>query len=214
VTVVSPVAPEEVLDALGVAFAPLAEGVVPAAVPPPPVTAAPAAERRHPAVADQATIAMGYVLDAPEADRTALAVVGAMLSDALAFELRETRGLAYTIGASITPWGGRMRFLVTMGTRKANLDEAVSALREGIAGFAPGNEAAVKRAAAGMRGRMLMRRLTRINQAYFLALEALAGQPPGSELARLDALLRIDREAVAAAARKYVDGARCVVVVE
>jgi hypothetical protein len=61
---------------------------------------------------------------------------------------------------------------------------------------------------------MLMRRLTRINQAYFLGMEALAGQPPGSEREWLDTLLAVDRDAVAAAFRKYVDAGRCVVVVE
>ena len=107
-----------------------------------------------------------------------------------------------------------MRLLVTMGTRKANVDEAVSALRTGIATFAPGDEAAVRRAAAGLRGRLLMRRLTRINLAYFAAMEALAGLPPGAERERLDVLLRVDHEAVAAVARKYLDAGRCVVVVE
>ena len=107
-----------------------------------------------------------------------------------------------------------MRLLVTMGTRKANLEEALAGLRAGIAAFSPGDGAAVARAATSLRGRTLMRRLTRINQAYFLAMEALAGQPPGSERERLDALLRVDRDAVVAASRKYVDAGRCVVVVE
>jgi predicted Zn-dependent peptidase len=217
VTVESPVPADEVLEAIGVAFAGLPEGGAPAPIPPPPVTPAPGAERRAGALGDQATIAMGYVFDAPEPDRAALALAGAMLSDALAFDLRETQGLAYSIGASIAPWGGRMRLLVTMGTRKANVDQAVVALRSGIAAFAasgPVDEAAVARAAASMRGRMLMRRLTRIGQAYSLAMEVLQGQPAGSERERLDALLRTDRQAVAAAARKYLDATRCAVAVE
>jgi len=214
VTVESPVAPEAVMDALDAALGSLPEGSPPPAVPPPPVTEGPGTERRASAPGEQVTIAMGYVFEAPEADRAALSVLGAMLSDALAFDLRETRGLAYSIGASIAPWGGRMRLLVTMGTRKANLDEALAGLRAGISGFSPGDAAAVARAAASLRGRLLMRRLTRINQAYFLAMDALAGQPPGRERERLDALLRVDRAAVAAALRKYVDGGKCVTVVE
>jgi len=214
VTVESPVAPEAVLDAVGAAFGSLPEGSPLPLVAPPPVTEAGGAERRAATPGDQVTIAMGYLFDAPEADRAALAVLGVMLSDALAFDLRETRGLAYSIGASIAPWGGRMRLLVTMGTRKANLEEAITGLRAGIAGFSPGEAAAVARAATSLRGRMLMRRLTRINQAYFLAMEALAGQPPGSERDRLDALLRVDRDAVGAAFRKYIDAGKCVVVVE
>ncbi|HEX5045095.1 MAG TPA: pitrilysin family protein [Candidatus Polarisedimenticolaceae bacterium] len=214
VTVESPVPPQAVLEALHAAFGNLPEGSVPPTVPPPPPTGTGGKERRAATLAEQVTIAMGYVFDAPEADRAALAVLGAMLSDALAFDLRETRGLAYTVGASIAPWGGRMRLLVTMGTRKANLDEALVLLRAGIAGFVPGDPAAVARAAASLRGRMLMRRLTRINQAYFLAMDALAGQAPGGERERLDALLRVDREAVAAAMLRYIDAGKCVVVAE
>jgi predicted Zn-dependent peptidase len=214
VTVESPVAPDAVLDALGAAFGSLPEGSPLPLVPPPPVTEAGGGEQRAAAAGEQVTIAMGNVFDAPEAERAALAVLGAMLSDALAFDLRETRGLAYSIGASIAPWGGRMRLLVTMGTRRANLEEAIAGLRTGIAAFSPGDGAAVARAATSLRGRMLMRRLTRINQAYFLAMEAMAGKPPGSERERLDALLRVDRDAVVAAFRKYVDAGRCVVVVE
>jgi predicted Zn-dependent peptidase len=213
VTVESPVAPEAVLAALHAAFGSLPEGSSPT-VPPPPVTESAGGERRAATLSEQVTIAVGDVFEAPEADRAALTVLGAMLSDALAFDLRETRGLAYTIGAAIAPWGGRMRLVVTMGTRKANLDEALAGLREGIRRFDPGDPAAVSRAAASLRGRMLMRRLTRINQAYFLALDALAGQPAGRERERLDALLRVDRDAVAAAMRKYVDVGKCVVVVE
>jgi predicted Zn-dependent peptidase len=214
VTVVSPVPAEEVLEVLGAAFAGIPEGTAPPMVPAVPVTPPPAAELRAGKLGEQATIAMGYVFDAPPSDRGALAVAGALLSDALAFDLRETRGLAYSIGASIAPWGGRMRLLVTMGTRQATVDEAVAALRKGIGEFVPGDAAAVERAAAGMRGRLLMRRLTRINQAYFLGMEALAGEAPGAELARLQALRGIDRDRVAAAARRYLDAARCVVVVE
>lgn len=211
-TVVSPVDAEEVASALDGAFAGLPAGEAPAAVPPPPVTAA-ASERRGDDLKDQVTVALGYVFDAPEEDRPALALAGALLSDELAFELREKRGLAYQIGASIAPWGGRMRVLVTMGTRKENLDAALAGLREGVAAFVPKDDEAVKRAAAAMRGRLLMRRLTRINQAYFLGLDVLDGRAPGGDLSRLERLLKLDREAVAAAATRHLDAAKLVAVV-
>jgi predicted Zn-dependent peptidase len=211
-TVVSPVDAEEVAQALDGAFAGLPAGAPAPAVPPPPVTSAPA-ELRGDALKDQVTVVLGYTFDAPDDERPALALAGALLSDELAFELREKRGLAYQMGASIAPWGGRMRLLVTMGTRKENLDAALSGLREGIAAFVPKDDAAVKRAAAAMRGRLLMRRLTRINQAYFLALDVLDGRPPGGDLARIDALLKLDREKVATAAKRYLDAAKLVAVV-
>lgn len=213
VTVVSPVDPDEVVAAVAAAFAAIGPEAEPPEVPPVPLSPAKGEEDVGNDLGDAVTIAMAYDFDAPDADRPALAVAGAMLSDALAFDLRETRGLAYSIGASIAPWGGRMRLLVTMSTRKANLDEALSGLREGVAGFAPKDDDAVRRAAAALRGRMLMRRLTRINLAYFAGLAAMAGEPPDADLARLEALLTLDREKVAAASKKYLDAARLTVVV-
>jgi predicted Zn-dependent peptidase len=213
-TVVSPVPPEEVLAAIEADFRGLPEGS--AVTPPSPVPVT--AEGRDTGLPDslpaQVTIALGSVFDAPEEDRAALAVAGGMLSDALAFDLRETRGLAYSIGASIAPWGGRMRLLVTMGTRRENLDEALAGLRRGISEFSVGDEEAVRRAAAALRGRMLMRRLTRINQAYFLGLELMEGGKTGEERRRLDAILGVNRESAAAALARAVAPERLTVVVE
>lgn len=212
-TVVGPIAPEEVAAAVEGAFAGLRPGesppeVAPASLAPPPPRSDP------PATAEQTSIALSYLFDAPEEERPALTLAGAMLSDDLAFELRERRGLAYSIGASVAPWGGRMRLLVLMGTRRENVEEALAGLREGIASFTPRDDDAVRRAAASLRGRGLMRRLTRVNQAYFLGLEALDGKEPGRSLAELDALLTLDRERVAAAAARHIDPTRCVVVIE
>jgi predicted Zn-dependent peptidase len=213
-TVVAPVDAAEVVEALRAAFGDLPPGPdLPAARPVPDTPAAPG-EQRAAAPKEQATIVMSYIFEAPEAERPALAVAGAMLSDALSFELREKRGLAYAMGASIAPWGGKQRLLVTMGTRKENLDEAIQGLKDGIAAFAPADDAAVARAAAAMRGRLLMRRLTRVNQAYFAGLEIVEGRAPGDDLKRLDALLTLDAAKVSAAAKRHLDAARLLVVVE
>lgn len=214
VSVVSPLDPEDVVDAVESAFRgiPVEPALAPTvSVPVTGTGTRPALPTEPP---EQMTIAMAEVFDARPEDRPALVLAGALLSDELAFELRERRGLAYSIGASIAPWGGRMRLLITMGTRKENLDEAMAGLREGIGAFRPKDDDAVRRAAAALRGRMLMRRLTRINQAYFLGLEALDGRPLGDDLAQLDALLSLDVQRVAAAAAGHLDPSRLVVVAE
>jgi predicted Zn-dependent peptidase len=214
VTVVAPLDPGEVAEALESAFGQLpAEPPIPE-VPAVPVTVSGKDLPISSALPEQVTIAMSYVFDAPSEEWAALTLLGAMLSDDLAFELRERKGLAYAVGASVTPWGGRMRLQVQMGTRRENLDEALSALREGVAGFRPKDDDSVRRAAASVRGRMLMRRLTRVNQAYYLGLEAMEGRSPGDSLARLDALLRQDRKSIEQAASRYLNSTRLVVAVQ
>jgi predicted Zn-dependent peptidase len=145
------------------------------------------------------TIILSCLFDAPPEEEPALAVAGALLSDSLSFKLREEQGLAYSMGASISRWGGRLRLQVTMTTRRENLDKALDGLRAELAAFTP-QEDEVRRAATALRGRMLMRRLTRLNQAYFYGLERLDDRPTGDTLRRLDALMQVD----AAALRKVM----------
>jgi len=163
---------------------------------------------------EQFYIALGYLFDAEPDDRAALAVAGAILSDRLSFELREERGLAYSMGASISPWAGRMRLAVFMGTRPENLEQAMEGVREGIVAFRESeiDEATVRRTANAMRGRMLMRRVTRVNRAYFTGVERLQGRPLGDDQARLDALLEVGASDVERVIRQYVSPERCAVV--
>jgi zinc protease len=214
VTGVSPVEPGVVLEAVRAALKELPAGNEPRQVPKVPLTPSTPPSQRSKNLREQISIAMAYVFDAPAGDESALAVAGAMLSDALEFQLREKRGLAYSIGASVGRWGGRMRFLVRMGTRRPNLDEALEGLRRGIADFRPSSEDAVSRAANALRGRLLMRRLTAVNQAYFLALERMDGEQPGDALRRVEALRAVDLGAVSKVVKTYFDVNRCAVVVE
>ena len=101
-----------------------------------------------------------------------------------------------------------------MGTRRENLDEAIAGLKAGIAGFADPDEPAVARACAALRGRLLMRRLPRINQAYFLGLEAMTGRPAGDELARIAAIAKVTAADVARVRRAYLADGPLLVTVE
>ncbi len=213
-TAVGPVPPAEVLAAVRGAFSTIPAGESLPAVAPPPIT--PHGLRAEATVGKgQAYIDLAYLFDAEPRDQAALAVAGAMLSDRLSFGLREEKGLAYSMAASIQPFASRMKFETVMGTRQANVDEALAGLRLGISQFAASEPepAAVERAVNALRGRMLMRRMARINQAYFAALELAAGRKPGDDLGRLDALKRVTSQDVARVARKYLDPARCAVVI-
>jgi predicted Zn-dependent peptidase len=194
-TGVSPVDAKEVLSAVRGAFSALPAGDARPVVPLAPLNAAGVTARETGPGKGPSTIILSCLFDAAAEEEPALSVAGALLSDKLSFKLREEQGLAYSMGASISRWGGRMRLQVTMTTRKENLDKALDGLRAEIAAFAP-KEDEVRRAATAMRGRMLMRRLTRLNQAYFYGLERLDGRPVGDTLRRLDALMNVDAAAV------------------
>lgn len=189
VTVVGPVRSDEVARALESDFGGLPPGVAPATPAPPPVTEK-ASYQEGKLGKSQAYLAMGLVMDVASSDRAALMIAVAMLSDKLAFELRETKGLAYSIGATVRPWGGRTRFEVTMGTRPDNVDEAKSGIAALLKEFrdADPSPAAVGRAVNVARGAALMRRMTRISLAYEAGMEAMRGQQPGDERRFVDSL--------------------------
>jgi predicted Zn-dependent peptidase len=163
----------------------------------------------------QAYLAMGLVLDVPPGDRAALTIAVAMFSDRLAFTLRETKGLAYAIGASLRPWGGRMRFDVAMGTRPENLDEAQAGIVAGLRAFRESTVTAaeVERAINVARGAVLMRRMTRISLAYEAGMEAMRGAAPGDERRFVDSLREVRAEDVKRVAAAYLDPDRLAVAV-
>ncbi len=205
-TEVSQVTPREVLEAVRAAFGDLPAGEEPKSLPEVPVTAA-GRSGEEALGKEQASVALACVFDADGADEAALTVAGSLLADRLSFRLREERGLAYTLSASIAPFGGRMKFEAVMATRQANVDAALDGLKEEIGTFretAP-DAGAVARAAASLRGRLLMRRLTRVNQAYFAGIERMKGRPAGDDLLRLAALREVRAEDVMRVVRKYLD---------
>jgi zinc protease len=213
-TAVGPVDPAEVLTAARGAFGDLPPGSEPSPVAPPPVT--PAGVAADAAVGKgMAQIVLARLFDADPSDEAALAVAGAMLGDRLSFHLREEKGLAYSMSASVTRLAGREKLEVNMGTRQANVDEALLGLRDGIAAFAaaapdPGQ---VERAVNALRGRLLMRRMTRINQAYFASLDLMAGREAGDGKKRLDALPRVRPDDVARVAKAYLDPGACATLI-
>ena len=211
-TGVSPADPAELLEAVRAAFGGIPAGSELATSKPAPLTSRNLTARAQ-GQSKQSTIALSYLFDAAPGELPALAVAGTILSDKLTFDLREQKGLAYSMGASIQPWAGRVRLQVVMGTRRENVDKALAALREGITALSQPTEDEVRKAAAAMRGRLLMRRLTRVNMAYTLGLEAMEGRPAGEELKRLDALLGVEAAAVGAAIGKHVSSERCATVV-
>ncbi len=63
------------------------------------------------------------------------------------------------------------------------------------------------RVVAARTGRILMRRLPRINQAYYDGLRVLYGTPTAGNLEFLAAISELTPKTVAAAARRYLSAA-------
>jgi predicted Zn-dependent peptidase len=213
-TVVGPIGADEVVRALQSDFGGISAGDAPAATERVP-GAQPSASTELKLGKSQAYLAMASVLDVPPEDRAALAIAVAMLSDRLAFDLRETKGLAYSIGASLRPWGGRTRFEVAMGTRADNVDAARAGILDDVRAFrtAAPTESEVARAVNVARGAALMRRMTRISLAYEAGIELLRGENAGDERTFVDSLRDVRADAVKRVSAAYLDPGRLAVAI-
>jgi predicted Zn-dependent peptidase len=119
----------------------------------------------------------GAVRAIAPADAAALEMLGAILSDRLAMDLRETRGLSYSVGAALQTHGDRGVFTAWVNPPSARLAEGEQALTEFLRGFdaATITQAELDKIRSARQGRMLMRRLDSISRAYQLAMAELDG---------------------------------------
>ncbi len=127
----------------------------------------------------QAEIQLGCLFDFDPADEAAIQVADFVLSDRMAFQLRERQGLAYTIGAVFSSWGTRGVLSAGMGTRPENLPVAEAGIVAQIDSLKTLaiDEKDVRKAVNARVGRMRMRRLSRMGQAYYLSMDLLHQKP-------------------------------------
>ncbi|MGD9546100.1 MAG: M16 family metallopeptidase [Candidatus Krumholzibacteriia bacterium] len=156
------------------------QGVPGPGVPPLPVTAGPDSAGAT-LGGEMAAIRLGSVLKVAPEDEAALALAVAILSDRMAMDLREARGLSYSVGASLDPAGDRAEFTAWINPPVERADEALAALRAFVADFdaATITQEEADKIRSARRGRTLMRRLSSMGQAYYLAMAELEGDIQG-----------------------------------
>ena len=140
-------------------------------------------------------------------DRAAAVVANAILSERIAFQLREKEGLAYSIGSSLSRTeAGNYVWQAGAGTQAASaarIIEGCEAALDSLASNAPSADE-TKRTVGKLRGSNLMRRSTRINLAYATGLAVLRGEEPQKVEEAERALLSVTPAQAQAAARNYL----------
>jgi predicted Zn-dependent peptidase len=161
-----------------------------------------------------AAIRLGSILAVDPADADAIKLVVAILSDRMGMDLREKQGLSYSVGASISVSGDRGRFTSWINPPSERQDEGRQALKEFITDFdaVTITQEEMDKIRAARSGRMMMRRLSSMGQAYYLAMAELEGDIAGylNGLSAYDSLTLADLQA---AAGKYLDNMKMVEVV-
>jgi zinc protease len=177
-------------------------GTPTAGTPPLPATAAPA--RLTATVGgEMAAIRVGAIRPVDPADAVALELLVAIMSDRIQMDLRESKGLSYSLGASADVTGGEMVFTAYLNPPVERVAEGEQLLTAAIEGFdaATITEADLAKTRGARGGRTMMRHLSSIGRAYYLGMAELEHDLAGYENAvkAYDQVTLADLQRVAAA---------------
>ena len=152
----------------------------------------------------QSYISVANTCDVSEEDQPVLYVMETIFSDRLAFNLREKQGLAYTIGVSFHKYRGVQWYRISMGTRPENIEQAIKGIRDEIISMreAKIEEKEVQKTINVILGRRGMRRLDRVNQAYYISMKVLDGKAPEADEQEAEKLKKVTVQDVERLARQ------------
>ncbi len=163
----------------------------------------------------QSYLYAGYLTQMDTDDLTALSVANSILSDRLAFQLRERQGLAYRVGSTVKLYGNAVLFYSFIGTRPENIDKAEEGILKEIASFADSElaEKELEKTINSMIGRHAMRRVPGINRAYFMGLAEFQGLGYTHDLGFVDRMKGINKDQIKKVAKKYFDTSRIILLI-
>ncbi|MBU1708032.1 insulinase family protein, partial [bacterium] len=162
--------------------------------------------------ARQAQIQLGALLPMFSEDQVnQMGLWTGLLSDKLQQDLRETQGLAYSVGAYVTYKDGWGWLTLQIGTRADNIPQALEGMKEWIGKLQniPLDKSELEKVQASQRGRALMRRMARDQQAFQLGLAAMKGEDPFEEEPAMDP----NPDEIGKTARELLESARWIQIV-
>jgi predicted Zn-dependent peptidase len=163
----------------------------------------------------QSYISVANTCDVSDEDQPALYVMETIFSDKLAFNLRENQGLAYSIGVSFHKYRGVQWYRISMGTRPENIEQAIKGIRDEISSMREARieEKEVQKTINSILGRRGMRRLDRVNQAYYISMKSLDGKTPEADEQEAEKLKKVTVQDVERLARKVFQNDKHLIVI-
>ena len=155
---------------------------------------------------ERAYLFYGFVSEIDPKDAPALQALSLILSDNIVFDIREKQGMAYGMSAGIEVVKDKALFFINQGTRPQNVDKLIPQY--------PGffvmkaidtlSQNTVKKSINMYLGKMMFRRLSSINQAFYLGSSSYFFNDYNYDKNFLDALKKIKLADVKEAAKKYM----------
>ncbi len=154
----------------------------------------------------QAYIELGYIFDAPSQDGMALQMMNGMLSDQIAFSLREQKGWAYRLGSSIDGIEGKFLLNVSMGTGRETTFPAIQGILDEISNFKAKDltKHLVEQTKNSRIAALVRRRASRENQAFVLGTNEFAGKSPDYFFSIFNNIKAVTMESILDVRNKYL----------
>ncbi len=155
----------------------------------------------------QSYLFWGFMKEVDPADKPALTALSLILSNKIVFDIREKQGMAYRMRAGISIKEDKALFSINFGTRPENVD----VLTPQFPAFftmdmlADVDEATLEKSVNMYLGRMMFRRLSSINQAYYLGHSQYFDGDMNADAQFLDGLKSVTLKDVKQVAKKYMD---------
>ncbi|OQX95080.1 hypothetical protein B6I21_07300, partial [candidate division KSB1 bacterium 4572_119] len=148
----------------------------------------------------------GFTKQIDPNDKPALKALSLILSEKIVFDIREKQGMAYRMSAGINLIEDKAAFYIRMGTRPQNVDILLPQypdffkmkILESV------TEADLEKSVNMYLGRMMFRRLSSINQAYYLAHSLYFHGDIAYEKEFFEKLKNVKLDEVKKAAKKYM----------
>ena len=148
----------------------------------------------------------GFIKEIDPKDAPALQVLSLILSDNIVFDIREKQGMAYHMSAGIDVVNDKALFFINQGTRPQNVDKLIPQYPGffGMKSVDTLTSKIVEKSINMYLGRMMFRRLSSINQAFYLGSSEYFFHDYNHDKNFLDELKKVTLDDVKAAAKKYM----------
>jgi predicted Zn-dependent peptidase len=157
----------------------------------------------------------GFVKEIESGDEAALKALGLILHDKITFDVREKQGLAYRMSATASVRDDKVLFYMSLGTRPQNAEVLLPQFASLMSKKTLGEltEEDVQKTINMYLGRMMFRRLSSINQAYYLGTSLFFENDMNHDQAFLDALKAVRLDDVNRVADKYLSAENAISIV-
>jgi len=149
----------------------------------------------------------GFDKNIKEIDKPALQALSLILSEIIVFDIREKQGMAYHMKAGIEVIGNRAIFYINQGTRPRNVEKLLKQYPKFFKKSTLNDitTESLKKSVNMYLGRMMFRRLSSINQAYYLGYSYYFNKDINYDKKLLDDLRNVSINDLMQVADKYLN---------